>query len=95
MNYILTQRLSPSNNDSAISPKTKRCNKEREIARLLDGGFIKEVYHPDCLAYLYLKRIKTGGCVLIIPILIRHAKMIPLACPKLIRSWTPQPVAAF
>jgi hypothetical protein len=27
----------------------KRCNKERESDRLLDVGFIKEVYHPDWL----------------------------------------------
>jgi hypothetical protein len=25
----------------------KRCNKEIEIARLLDADFIKEVYHSD------------------------------------------------
>jgi hypothetical protein len=27
---------------------------KREIARLLDASFIKEVYHPDCLANLVL-----------------------------------------
>jgi hypothetical protein len=30
-------------------PRQERCNK-KEIARLLDAGFIKEVYHPDWLA---------------------------------------------
>jgi hypothetical protein len=59
---------------------------------LLDVGFIKEVYHPDWLAnpVLVPKRIKIGGCVLIILILIRHAKKIIS-----VKSWTPQLVAAF
>jgi hypothetical protein len=30
-------------------PRQEECNK-KEIARLLDVGFIKEVYHPDWLA---------------------------------------------
>jgi hypothetical protein len=30
-------------------PRQDGCNKEK-IARLLDAGFIKEVYHPDWLA---------------------------------------------
>jgi hypothetical protein len=49
---------------------------KREIARLLDAGFIKEVYHPEWLIdpVLVPKRIKIGGCVLITLILIRHAK---------------------
>jgi hypothetical protein len=49
---------------------------KREIARLLDPGFIKEVYHPDWLANpaLVPKRIKIEGCVLIILISTRHAK---------------------
>jgi hypothetical protein len=50
MNYTSTQMPSPSSNVYAVSPKIKRCNKEREIARLLDTDFIKEVYHPDWLA---------------------------------------------
>jgi hypothetical protein len=35
---------------------------KREIARLLDAAFIKEVYHPDWLAnpVLVLNRIKNG-----------------------------------
>jgi hypothetical protein len=55
------------------------------------------VYHPDWLANLVLvaKRIKIGGCVLIILILIRHAKKIPSCCPRSIRLWTPDPVVAF
>jgi hypothetical protein len=41
------------------------------------------------IPFLYPKRIKIGGCVLIIQILIRHAKKILSACPELIRLWTP------
>jgi hypothetical protein len=47
------------------------------------------------ILFLYLKRIKTGGCVLIISILIRHAKKIFSGFPGSIRSWTPQPTVAF
>jgi hypothetical protein len=54
--------------------------------------FIKEVYHP---AFLYPKRIKNGGCVSIILILIRHVKKIPSSYPGSIKSWTPWLVAAF
>jgi hypothetical protein len=54
---------------------------------------IKKLYQP--IPFLYLKRIKIGGCVLIIHILIRHVKKIPSACPELIRLWTLQPAAAF
>jgi hypothetical protein len=41
------------------------------------------------IPFLYLKRIKIGGCVLIILILIRHAKKIPSGFPGSIRLWTP------
>jgi hypothetical protein len=70
---------------------------KREIARLLDADFIKEVYHPHWLdnPVLVPKKIKIGGCVSIIQILIRHAKKIPLGFPRSIRLWTPQLVAAF
>jgi hypothetical protein len=47
------------------------------------------------IPFLYLKRINIRGCVLIIPILIRHAKKILSDFPGSIRSWTPHPVAAF
>jgi hypothetical protein len=40
----------PSSNTFDILSKTKRDVIKREIARLLDIGFIKEVYHPDWLA---------------------------------------------
>jgi hypothetical protein len=47
------------------------------------------------ISFLYLKRIKIGGCVSIIPILIRHAKKITSGFLGLIRLWTPQSAAAF
>jgi hypothetical protein len=54
---------------------------KKEIARLLDVGFIREVYHPDWLAnpILVVKRIKIGGCVLIIQISTTPTKKILLA----------------
>jgi hypothetical protein len=50
MNYISTRRPSPSSNGSVMSPKIKKDEIKREIARLLDVRFIKEVYHLDWLA---------------------------------------------
>jgi hypothetical protein len=69
----------------------------KEIARLLGADFIKEMYHLDWLAnpVLVPKKIKIEGCVLIILILIRHAKKILLGFPGMIRLWTPQSVVAF
>jgi mRNA-degrading endonuclease RelE of RelBE toxin-antitoxin system len=51
---------------------------EKEITRLLYTDFIKEVYHPigSPIPFLYPNRIKIGGYVLIISILIRHVKKI-------------------
>jgi hypothetical protein len=49
MNYTSTRGPSPSNNVFTILPKIKNVIK-RDIARLLDAGFIKEVYHPGWLA---------------------------------------------
>jgi hypothetical protein len=43
-----------SNNVSVVSPKIKKDVIKREIARLLDVGFIKEVYHLDWLTNLVL-----------------------------------------
>jgi mRNA-degrading endonuclease RelE of RelBE toxin-antitoxin system len=58
---------------------------KKEIARLLDASFIKEVYHPDWLAipFLYPRRIKIGGYVLIILILIMYAKKDPFKLPRI------------
>jgi hypothetical protein len=47
------------------------------------------------ILFLYQKRIKNGGCVLIIPILIKHAKKIPFGSPGSNRLWTPRLIAAF
>jgi hypothetical protein len=44
------------------------------------------------IQYMYLKRIKICGCVLIKQISIRHAKKIPLSYPESIKLWTPQTV---
>jgi hypothetical protein len=43
-----------------VSPNTKKEVIKREIARLLDAGFIKEVYHPGWLTnpILVLKKNK-------------------------------------
>jgi hypothetical protein len=70
---------------------------KKEIARLLGTGFLKDVYHPDWLTnpVLVPKKIKIGGCVFIILILIRYAKKIPSGSPGSIRLWTPWPVATF
>jgi mRNA-degrading endonuclease RelE of RelBE toxin-antitoxin system len=56
---------------------------KREIARLLDADFIKKCTTKIGLLipFLYLKRIKIGGCVLIISILIRHTKRFFPASP--------------
>jgi hypothetical protein len=63
---------------------------KREIHRLLDTGFIKDVYRLDWLTNpIVVPKKKIGGCVLIILILIRHAKKIPSGCPESIRLWTP------
>jgi hypothetical protein len=64
---------------------------KRAIARVLDAEFIKEVHHPDWVAnpILVPKKIKNGGCVLIILISTISAKMIRLTCPELIKLWTP------
>jgi hypothetical protein len=41
------------------------------------------------IQFLFLKRIWIGGCVLIILIIIRHAKKIPSGYPRSIKLWTP------
>jgi hypothetical protein len=56
---------------------------KREIARLLDAGFIKEVYHPDWFTnpVLVSKKIKIGGCVLIILISTKPVQKDPFGLP--------------
>jgi hypothetical protein len=66
---------------------------KREIARLLDVDFIKEVATriSSPIPYLYLKRIKIGGCVLIILISTRHVKrsiqLAPNQSSRGLHSW--------
>jgi hypothetical protein len=65
---------------------------KREIARLLDVVFIKEVYHPDWLANPILVPKKNKNrrmCA------TTHAKKIHSACLELMKSWNPQQAAAF
>jgi len=54
----------------------------KEVARLLDAGFIKEVCHPDWLAnpVLVPKKIKIGGCVSIILTSTAFARKIRSDC---------------
>jgi len=55
-----------------VKQRLRRFDKEKrwaigeEIARLLDAGFIKEVYHPEWLAnpVLVKKKVGNGECVL-------------------------------
>jgi hypothetical protein len=70
---------------------------KREIARLLDVGFIREVCHPDWLAnpVLVPKKIKNGGCVLIVLISTVLAKKIHSAYLESIKLWIPRRDAAF
>jgi hypothetical protein len=70
---------------------------KKEIARLLDAGFIKEVYHPDWLAnpVLVCKKSKDWRMCVDYTDLNKACKMILSGFPGSIRSWTPQPNAAF
>jgi hypothetical protein len=83
MNYILT----PSQKDVL----------KREIARLLDASFIKEVYHPDWLInpVLVPKKNKDWRMCVDYTDLNKACKKDMFGLPKLIKSWTPWLVAAF
>jgi hypothetical protein len=63
---------------------------------LLDTGLLKKcttrVGSP--IPFLYLKRIKIGGCALIILIFVRHAKKTHSGFFGSIKLWTPQSVAS-
>ena len=71
---LIEHALNVDPNAKPIKQKLRRFLQDKknviskEVARLLDAGFIKEVYHPDWLAnpVLVPKRIKIGGCVSII-----------------------------
>jgi hypothetical protein len=64
---------------------------KREIARLLDTGFIKEVHHLDWLVnpVLVPKKNKDWRMCVDYTNLNKACKKIHLTCPKSIKSWTP------
>jgi hypothetical protein len=64
---------------------------KREIARLLDASFIKEVYHPDWLAnpVLVPKKNKDWKMCVDYTDLNMACKKIPSGFPGSIRLWTP------
>jgi hypothetical protein len=70
---------------------------KREVARLLDVGFIKEVYHPDWHANSVLvpKNNKYWRMCVDYTDLNKACKKIPLTCPESIRLCTAQPAVAF
>jgi hypothetical protein len=70
---------------------------KREIARLLDVSFIKEVYHPDWLTNPVLVPQKNKDYMMCVDYtdLNKACKKIPLGCPGSIRLLAPRPAAAF
>jgi hypothetical protein len=70
---------------------------KREIARLLDASFIKEVYHPNWLAnpVLVPKKNKDWRMCVNYTNLNKACKKIHLDFSGSIRLWTPQPVTTF
>jgi hypothetical protein len=70
---------------------------KREIARLLDARFIKEVYHMDWLInhVLVPRKNKDWRMCVEYTNLNKACKRITLACHESIRLWTPQPAATF
>ena len=79
-------RLVPSSKPS--KQRLRRFDDERsraigeEVTKLLAAGFIKEVYHSDWLANLFLlkRRPENGECALIIPASIRCAQKTIFLC---------------
>jgi hypothetical protein len=70
---------------------------KKEIARLLDVGFIKEVYHLNWLVnpVLIPKKNKDWMMCINYTDLNKACKKIPSGFPGSIRLWTPQPLVAF
>jgi hypothetical protein len=70
---------------------------KKKIGRLLDAGFIKEVYHPDWLANSILvpKKNKEWRMCVNYTNLNKACKKMPSGYPGSIKSWTPRPVVAF
>jgi hypothetical protein len=69
----------------------------KEIPRLLDAGFIKEVYHPDRLAnpIVVPKKNKEWRMCIDYTDLNKACKKISFGYPRSIKLWTPQAVAVF
>jgi hypothetical protein len=88
VNFTLTQMPSPSSNAFDILHKTKKDVIKREIARLLDVDFIKEVYHLDWLdnPILLPKKNKEWRMCLDYTDLNKTYKKIRSACPASIKS---------
>jgi hypothetical protein len=78
----------------AVQQRLRRFDEERrraigaELRKLLEAGFIKEVFHPTWLAnpVLVKKKMGSGGCVWTILILIRHVLQFLFLCRVSIRS---------
>jgi hypothetical protein len=70
---------------------------KKEIAKLLDIGFIKEVYHLDCLVnpVLVPKIYKDWRMCVDYTNHNKACKKILSGFPRSIRLWTPQQVASF
>ena len=70
---LIEHTLNVDPNSKPIKQKLRRFSQDKkdvirkEVTRLLDAGFIREVDHP------FPRRINTGGCVLIILISIVYA----------------------
>jgi hypothetical protein len=75
----------PSSNIFVVSPKTKKDVIKREIARLLDANFIKEVYHPDWLATPVLVPKKNKYCRMCVDYsdLNKACKKDPFSLPQI------------
>jgi hypothetical protein len=70
---------------------------KKEIARLLDADFIKEVYDPEWLPnpVLVPNKNKEWRMCVAYTYLNKACKKIHSGYPRSIKLWTPQPVAAF
>jgi hypothetical protein len=70
---------------------------KREIARLLDVDFIKEVCHPDWLInpVLVPKKNKNWRICVDYTYLNKACKKDPFNLPESIRLWTPRPATTF
>jgi hypothetical protein len=78
----------------AVQQRLRRFDEERqraigaELRKLLEAGFIKEVFHPTWLANPVLVKKKNGKwrCVLTTLVLIKHVLKFRFLCHVLIKS---------